>query len=1137
MSQFTHLHVASAYSGHYGVTRPEHLAEAALSMGADSLAITDRDGLYGAVKHIGACLQLGLTPIVGVDLAVLDETAKPIGRATVLAHGHNRGSGWAALCRLVSQAHRYGKKQPVGLTIQQLAQLVQEGDEGTGYTANATVLLSPDNPFGRLALGANREAALEELSAWRQHFLAHGSVAVEIVSWRTKPGTEWSTTQASRLLELADALEIPAVLTNAVRYLNPDDALTADVLDAARHLEPLGMFLPQPNAQAWLKPHQEMVDLAKEICREHRRAQQLVDTTAALAARCRLDPVNDCGWGKPKTPEKSALGIEGNPFELLWQRAHDGIHWRYPGISQAKLQKVQHRLAQELMTIHKLDFATYFLTVADVAQMIRDMKVRTAARGSGAGSLVNYTLGISGVDPIENDLLFERFLSTERTSLPDIDIDVESARRHEIYRAIFKRYGQSRVTLLSMQSTYRGRGAVRDSGLALGLEEERIDQIAKSIWRFSAGSFRAATSKKPELAGVAEELEHDRTMNLLVDITERLDRLPRHISMHPCGVILGDATLLDLTPVEPSGIDLPMSQFDKDDMDPMGLLKLDVLGVRMQSSMAYAVKEIERVRGETLDLDAIALDDPATFKTIRTTNTLGIFQIESPGQRELTGKHQPTVFNDLTIQISLFRPGPMKGNMIAPYLDGRHGFAKARYPHPDLEPILRETFGVVIFHEHVLRIFNQMTKCGLAKADELRRSMENPRKKPLIEEFFRTKSAQNGYSAEVIEEVWGTLEGFSSFGFCKAHGAAFAMPTYQSAWLKTHYPTEFVAGLFTHDPGMYPRRLLLAEARRLGVNILPLDVNKSTDEYRVERTENGQLAVRLALTEIQNVSQNEVARIIKHSPYKDLSDFYLRAEPSRRTLENLGLLGALDSVAGVIGQVADATDADSINATRGDVMAKIRQLNAVTKRPRIDPQQPTLDFIDLTDSMPRGHAAPSIETNVLNELKLMKLDVTQHVVELYREMLDELGVVRSDELVGLRNKTEVLVAGVRVATQTPPMRSGKRVVFISIDDGAGCADATFFDEAQQRCSQVLFNTRLVLVAGKTRRTGVRGVSVMAENAWDLKELHRQWQKRKAAASEAAKLKLVGSQIGDDRTNVFHDDGVAAGMFEQLNLSA
>jgi error-prone DNA polymerase len=529
-----------------------------------------------------------------------------------------------------------------------------------------------------------------------------------------------------------------------------------------------------------------------------------------------------------------------------------------------------------------------------------------------------------------------------------------------------------------------------------------------------------------------------------------------------------------------------MSQFDKDDMDPMGFLKLDVLGVRMQSTMAYAVREIERVHGKALDLDAVPRDDAETFKAIRTTNTLGIFQIESPGQRELTGKHQPTEFNDLTIQISLFRPGPMKGNMIAPYLDGRHGFAKADFIHKDLEPILRETWGVVIFHEHVIRILNKMTGCGLAKADEMRRSLENPRLNHLVQKFFRKEAAARNYPQAVIDRVWEILEGFSSFGFCKAHGAAFALPTYQSAWLKTHYPTEFMAGLFTHDPGMYPRRLLLSEARRLGVKLLPIDVNKSTDEYLVEK-HGSEIGVRMALTEVQGISEAEIERIIEEQPFIDVADFYLRAKPSRRTMERLALIGALDGVAGIsAGEVF----------TRGDVLARVRQLNAVKKRPTAREDQPMLDFTSLNyagvEQLPTGNAEMSLTERVQHELEIMNLDVSQHVLEQYRPMLDEMGVVNSSELVGLRNKSDVLVAGVRVATQTPPMRSGKRVVFITLDDGLGCSDATFFDEAQSRCSHILFNTKLVVIAGKTRRTGVRGVSIMAENAWGLKELWNQW---------------------------------------------
>lgn len=1077
MTDFVHLHVASAFSSHYGVTRPELMVEAAKSMGFNALAVTDRNGLYGAVKHIGACVQLGISPIIGVELEVFESGAS-LGNITVLSHGHTQGHGWATLCKIVSAAQKQTKKSVIGIEQFELAGLLRNG--------GCTVLLGPQSNLGRLVLDGAKSAAVACLEGWQRLLNHRGALAIEIVSHLTKPGTNFSTAQARHLLELADHLGVPAVLTNAVRYLEPDDALTADVLDSARHLEPLGFFEPQPNAQAWLKPAGLMQSLAQEICDSPERALELLRTTSRLADRCRLDPVDDCDWGRPKTPEKSILGIDGNPFEVLWQKAHAGIDRYYPHAGGELKNQVLHRLSKELITVNQLGFATYFLTVADVAQMIRDMGIRSQARGSGAGSLLNYLIGISGVDPIEHDLLFERFLSVERSSLPDIDIDVESARRHDIYRAIFKRYGSSRVTLLSMQSKYQGRGAMRDSGLALGLDDDQIDDIAKSMWRFSARSFRGALAIKPELAEFALEVEKDRKMNLLVDITERLDRLPRHISMHPCGVILGDSTLLDLTPVETSGMGLPMSQFDKDDMDPMGFLKLDILGVRMQSAMAYAVREARRVSGVSIDLDNVKRDDPATFKAIRTTNTLGIFQIESPGQRELTGKHQPTEFNDLTIQISLFRPGPMKGNMIAPYLDGRHGFAKADYIHPDLEPILKETFGVVIFHEHVIRILHKMTKCSLAKADEMRRSLEKPRVKPEIEKFFRSESAKNGYSQTVIERVWAVIEGFSSFGFCKAHGAAFALPTYQSAWLKTHYPTEFMAGLFTHDPGMYPKRLLLAEARRLGVLILPIDVNKSTDEYRVEKI-GEQSGVRMALTDIQGISEPEVTRIIAEQPFADLPDFYLRAKPSRRTLERLATVGAFDALVGM----GAATDSIS----RGDILARVRQLNAIKTKPRDFGNQSTLDF-SVLDSLPSGNPDFNSAQKAEAEIAITKLDISEHILESFRPMLDEMGVIRSDELVQLRSKTDVLVAGVRVATQTPPMRSGKRVVFLTLDDGYGCSDATFFEEAQKRSSRILFNNRLLLIAGKTRRTGVKGVSIMAENAWDLRDLWAQWIKQK-----------------------------------------
>jgi error-prone DNA polymerase len=1072
---FVHLNVSSSHSFHFGTANPHELVKAAKSLGFDALAITDQGGLYGAVKHISACLREGISAIVGVRIQVENR-----GEICLLAHGNNKGLGWSTLCQIISTAQRKSKKR-VSISEKELSKLLSKDG-----ASNCTILLGPESDFGKAVIEESQDCAIRKLLSWKELIPAENALAVEVVSHLTEPGSKYSTIQARRMLQLAASASIRSVLTNSVRYLEPDDALTGDVLDAARHLEPLGAFTPQPNAQAWLKPERLMRQLALEITESSSDADKLIRSTVSLAERLKLDPVSDCGWSRPKTPEKSALGIEGNPFEVLWQKAHSGINWRYPHQGEDQLLPIRHRLNQELITINRLGFATYFLTVADVAQMIRDMGIRTAARGSGAGSMVNYLLGISGVDPIEHDLLFERFLSTERSSLPDIDIDVESARRHEIYQAIFRRYGGKRVTLLSMQSSYRGRGAVRDSGLALGLDQEKIDEIAKNIWRFSARGFRGSIEKKPELEKFAHQLEKDRILNLLVDTTERLDRLPRYISMHPCGVILGNEQLLELTPVEPSGLGLPMSQFDKDDMDPMGMLKLDILGVRMQSSMAYAVREIRRVSGKEIDLDNIPKDDPKTFQNIRTTNTLGIFQIESPGQRELTGKHQPTEFNDLTIQISLFRPGPMKGNMISPYLDGRHGYVKPDLIHPDLAEILRPTQGVVIFHEQVLKILNVMTGCSLAKADELRRSLEKD--KSLVEKFFRDTALKRGYSLDIVNRIWGVLDGFGSFGFCKAHGAAFALPTYQSAWLKTHYPTEFLAGLFTHDPGMYPKRLLLAEARRIGVRILPIDVNKSKNEYLVEKT-GTETAIRMALTDLHGISGAEISRIIENAPFSDVADFYLRANPSRKTAKNLALLGALDGIAN-----------NSSPHTRGDVVERINQLASMKTKPKLNPSQPMLNFENI-DLMPAGNADISKSQQVSNELSLLGLDVTEHQIAKYQTMLEEMGVVMAAELVNFRSKTEVLVAGVRVATQSPPMRSGKRVIFITLDDGSGCSDVTFFDEAQRESSHLLFNTNLLVVAGKTRRTGVRGVSVMAEKAWDLKQLWVEYQKRQLVSVE------------------------------------
>ncbi|GAB2820416.1 DNA polymerase III subunit alpha [Alpinimonas psychrophila] len=1120
MTTFTHLNVASAFSAHHGTARPEALVAAQAAFGARAAGIADRDGLYGAVRHIRACLAQGIAPIVGVSLAVLEKDGRAAGRITVLAHGHTDGSGWATLARSISAAHAPRGKRAVGLLRDRIGHLLRGADGAT-----VTVLLGHDSDVGQAVATGDLPRARVCLSWWKG--ILPDSLAVEVVCHYTEPGEPASLRHAAQMLELAEAQDVTAVLGNAVRYLEPDDALTGDVLDAASHLSALGAFTPQPNGQAWLKTPDDMHALARRIVQfstlPASTAPRLIASTEHVGERCTLDPDEDLGWRRAKIPENEVIGLTGDPNAVLWSTAEAGISERFPYADTAELTRVRTRMRDELVTINEFGFASYFLTVADVTSMMRGMGIRNQARGSGAGSLVNYLLHISNVDPLEHDLLFERFLGNKRETLPDIDIDVESARRHEIYRAIFERYGSTRVSLMAMQNTYRARGAARDAGAALGLTEDQITFVAKNIWRFNARDFRDALGRKPELREFAELLHTDDKLDMLVDLTERLDRLPRHVSMHPCGVILGNNDLYNLTPVQPSGMGLPMSQFDKDDIDDVGLLKLDVLGVRMQSSIAYTVSEIRRLHGSRvalagnlpldapyinpdghLDVDSIPHDDEATYESIRTAHTLGMFQIESPGQRELIGKMQPTEYNDLIADISLFRPGPMKGNMVAPFLDAKHGFTMPNYLHSRFRYFLGDSYGVVIYHEHILRMLHECMGVSLAEADELRRSME--KNTDSIETNFRTRTAANKdsvtgkrlFTDADIERIWLVLKGFGSFGFCKAHGAAFALPTYQSAWLKAHYPAEFLAGILTHDPGMYPRRLLLAEVRRMGIPILALDVNKSDGCYRVERQApqapnqavDGTLGIRLSLRDVQGINEKELQRILLGQPFDSLTDFFERAKPSRSLLQRLALVGALDDIAAT-SIFGDGTAAGEPPPTRGDVIARVRQLTAANRRVHFPENQ--LDFtVDDRHLIPRGNAEFTSEERVHAELSILNMDATAHVLESYRPLLDELGVTPANELLGLWNKTEVLVAGIRVATQTPPMKSGKRVVFISLDDGTGCSDSTFFEEAQEATGPVLFGTRLMVIRGRTRRTGERGISIEASNAWDLRELWTQF---------------------------------------------
>ncbi len=1170
---FVHLHVASGYSLRYGASHPHVLVERAAEQEMDALALTDRDGTYGAVRFAKAALAHRVRPILGVDLAFRPdpEPRAPGSRAEVraapartpvrggasrdlglprvvfLAQGRR---GWASVCRLVSAAHgasaapaRRGELRGTGSGERGVpvcsAAMVAEHVAGQPVR----VLLGPASDLGLAATRRRDDLAAQVLARWVE-LVGAEQLAVELTSHRLRGDGPGSSVHAARMLGVASrqGRRVPVVLSNAVRFADRLDAPTTDVLDATRRLVPMDLrHLDRRNAEGFLKSGKQMHDVAEEVCRAAGTgsASALLAGTRAVADQCVLDPAADLGLGDVHFPElelsttrvPARVGAEAPADAVLRARCEGAVGRRFGDVGRQRIWK---RLDDELETIRHLGYASYFLTVGDVTEMIRSLGIRSAARGSGAGSLVNYLLGVSGVDPIRHGLLMERFLSPLRRSLPDIDVDVESARRLEVYDAILARYGPERCATVSMMDTYRVRHAIRDVGAALGMPVGEVDAIAKAFPHVRAREARMALRDLPELraTGLAREAAAGEwgSFDLFFRLVESLDGLPRHIAMHPCGVLLSDRTLLERTPVERSFLGYPMSQFDKDDVEDLGLLKLDVLGIRMQSSMAHAVAEIERVEGHHVDLDdetQVPFDDPTTYRMISSAKTLGIFQIESPGQRELVGKSGIEEFSDIVTDISLFRPGPVKSDMITPYLEAKQGWRLPRYVHDDLRPILRDTRGVVVFHEQVIEIIAQLAGCSYAEGDERRRALGDRDGMAETRAWFVPRALGRGYPLPVVEQVWTVVEAFASFGFCKAHAAAFALPTFQSAWLKAHYPAHFISGLLTHDPGMYPKRLILDDARQLGIAVLGLDVNASAAAYTVERLVDG-YGIRLSLSEVRGITDAEVRRLVagrEGAPYASLTDLWQRARPSRPVVERLVEAGGLDSVYGLDAcegggrrhrvtrrdLLLEVGDLDRLQ--RASSRAELRRARGISRPgparegtsgplPDRGSVQLTLDLGDPDRQRVSGLPEMTPADRVRAELEVLGLDVSRHVVDFHAEFLDRLGTTRAAGLLEARSGAELLVAGVKVATQTPPIRSGRRVVFLTLDDATGPVDATFFEDAQGPYAATVFGSWLLVVRGVLRRTGRRGVSVRATGAWDLAALHDLWQAEGMAAVHA-----------------------------------
>jgi len=723
-------------------------------------------------------------------------------------------------------------------------------------------------------------------------------------------------------------------------------------------------------------------------------------------------------------------------------------------------EKIEKRLERELGTIRALGFCGYFLVVWDIVRWAKERGIRCQARGSAADSLVVYVLDISTVDPLEHDLLFERFMHPLRHQPPDIDLDIDRRRRDEVRDYVYQKYGHENVACVGTINTYMARGAIRDAGKALELPKETIEEACRGIHWLSASQLLESLDSRPELK--KSEIYRRPELAEFFKLCAAIDGFPRHMSVHLGGLLIGDGRLSDIVPLEwSSGGDI-ISQYDKDEIEKLGIVKMDLLALPTLTVIGDTLASIKKNRGINVDLNKIDRNDPAAFAMLRDGKTIGTFQLESPAQREMAGRLLPNRFEDIIVSISLVRPGPLKSNMDKIYLPRRHGREPVTYLHPRLKNALGETLGVILYQEQVLKVAHDLAGMSYAEADGFRRAMTHDRTEEEMEkmrESFMASAAGRGVSKTTAKKVFEQLAAFAAYGFCKAHAAAYAELAYQTLWLKYHYPAEFFAAVLSNQPmGCYPARVLVAEAGRNGVEILPVDINRSAGDFTVEDG-----AIRVSLRQLKGMSVEAEKSILgerEKGRFISLGDFVMRISASRPIMENLIRVGAFDSF-----------------GIRSELLAELPKLMEL-KHGAGNGTKYLFEEVELAPLTLNKTNSADRKANMVVERELLSLNLTAHPLDFFA--LDS-GVTRMKDLRSIQRGKTVKIAGSVIRYQTPPTRNGNRVVYVIMEDGTGVADVTVFGDVQEKCGQVLFREGWLMVRGKVQRRGPKALSIIAED--------------------------------------------------------
>jgi error-prone DNA polymerase len=1000
-AHYAELHCLSDFSFGRGASSAGELFERAQQQGYHALAITDEGSLAGIVRALEASRATGVPLIVGSEIRC-DDGLNLVLLAETL-------EGYSTLCRLLTRARRRSAKGGYSLTRDDL-------DNGL---PGLLLLWLPDETPARLD------------GQWlQQRFDGRLWLAVEL-----HRGPD-DARRLQELLALSTALGIPAVASGDVHMHVRSRRALQDTITAIRHrttIAQAGMRL-FPNGERHLRTRRALAAIYP---------QQLLDETLRIAARCRFS-LDDLRYEYPH----ELVPAGHTPTTWLRQLTEEGIRWRWPetgdGRHDAAREKALPLIEKELALVARLGYEPYFLTVHDIVRFARGRRILCQGRGSAANSAVCFALGITEIDPGRMNVLFERFLSEERKEPPDIDVDFEHERREEVIQYIYQRYGRERAALTATVIRYRARCAVRDVARALGLPEDQLAQLSRST---SSWSTDAPADERLREYGFDPGTP---LMQRLVMLVAQLLGKPRHLSQHVGGFVISEAPLHTLVPVENAAMpDRTIIQWDKDDLDILGLLKVDVLALGMLTCVRKTLDLLRAHRGRDLTPATIPAEDKRTYGMIQRGDVIGVFQVESRAQMAMLPRLKPACFYDLVIEVAIVRPGPIQGGMVHPYLRRRQGLDPVDYPSEELRPVFERTLGIPLFQEQVMQLAITAAEYTPGEADQLRRAMAawkrhggmGPHHERLV-----TRMVERGYTMEYAERIFEQIKGFGSYGFPESHAASFALITYVSCWLKCHEPAAFSCALLNSLPmGFYQPPQLVADARRHGIDVRPVDVRYSDWDCTLEPWPGDvarQPALRLGMRLVQGLREDAAVRISvarAQAPFRDLDDLAFRAGLDRATLGQLAEAAALRGLAGH--------------------RHRARWSTAGTEK--------QLPLFAGTQGVAESRIAippPSTVENTRADYASTGLTLGTHPVALIRRQLSQRRYRRSTELAALPNGRNARFAGIVILRQRPQTASG--VTFLTLEDESGMVNVVVWQQVAERQRRVFLESQLLAVEGR-----------------------------------------------------------------------